>query len=185
MRAVVFLVGNVEGRGPRERIGNEVGLAGLVDDAEVVLRQVASPASLSTGKVLRGLPILEVLMIRPDIEGFGKALEELTPVLQGLDDSKHLAIPDLVVALGRTHGLRTERDGMPELIVGIELSNNSAGSVARSISFYPGWIIDVPHGEHRAGRKRVLERLEGLGLCETPVKRDVLLRQIVQRSADL
>ena len=69
---------------------------------------------------------------------------------------------------------------MPELVVGVELGNNSAGSVARSIGFYPGWIIDVPHGEHRAGRKRVLERLEGFGLCKTPMELDILLRQIVQ-----
>ena len=55
-------------------------LAGLVNDAEVVLREIERPAGLSPGEVLGRLPILEVVVIRPDLEGFRETFQELLPV---------------------------------------------------------------------------------------------------------
>ena len=58
LRAVVFFVRNMERRGTRERVREEVCLAGAMDDAEVVLSEIGSPAGLSSREVLCSLPVL-------------------------------------------------------------------------------------------------------------------------------
>ena len=60
---------------------------------------------MSTVEVLSSSPKLEITVVSDDLEGFRKAFEELTPVLECFGDRKHLMIINLVVSLSLSHRL--------------------------------------------------------------------------------
>ena len=103
-------------RGPRQRVGDNVHLARLMGETEVVLHKIESPVSLPANEVLRSLSILEVVVICSDVEQLREAFEKLLPVFQSLNDGEHLAVPDFVVLFCRTHSLESECNWMPEFI---------------------------------------------------------------------
>ena len=58
---------------------------------------------MPSGQVLCCAPVLQVLMVSPDIKRLREAFEEVAPVFERFDDRKHLSIVDLVVAFGFVH----------------------------------------------------------------------------------
>ena len=55
--------------------------------------------ALPVGKELRGGEIFEILMIGHDIDGAGRALKIVLPVLECLKDGKQLLIMGIIVEL--------------------------------------------------------------------------------------
>ena len=56
--------------GPREWICNDIGLSRLVSKSEVIFSKIEGLAGLSASEVLGGSPILEVVVVHPDVKEF-------------------------------------------------------------------------------------------------------------------
>ena len=68
-------------------------------DKEVELAEELRLAGLLVGKELRGGEIFEILVIGHDINGGGRALEIVMPVLECLKDGEQLLIMGIIVEL--------------------------------------------------------------------------------------
>jgi hypothetical protein len=115
--AVIFSVGNVVVRHAGEGVGLGIGLSGTVDEREVKAGEVEGPLALSSAEVLCGAPVVEVAVVSDNLERLGRSFQEVSPVLEGLNDGEHLPVVDLVIAFGLLHGGGAECDGVPEIIV--------------------------------------------------------------------
>ena len=115
--AVVFLISNVMVGHAGKGIGLGVGFTRAVNQGEVKAGEVQGPSALTSAKVLSCVPILQIVVISDDLERQGKTFQEMLPVLECLNDSEHLLVVNLVVALSYLHGSGTECNGVPEVIV--------------------------------------------------------------------
>ena len=88
------------------------GLAGSVDDLEVVVGEEFGPSRLSPVEDLGRGEVLEVPVVGVDGEGMRRALEVGAPLLDGHDDGEHLLVVDLVVELWGRELAGVERDRM-------------------------------------------------------------------------
>ena len=69
-----------------ERVGLGAQFSGAEADNEVELREILGPAGLSAVELLLFREILEVLVIREDLDGVRGAEEEVSPFLKCLYD---------------------------------------------------------------------------------------------------
>ena len=71
-------------------------------DGEVELEEVLQPAGLTVGQDLGAGEILQVLVVSDHIDRRGRALEVMSPVLEGLEDGQQLLVMGVVVQLVET-----------------------------------------------------------------------------------
>src|SRR6202795_2833443 len=83
----------------------------LVVEGEVEAGQVEGPSGLAAVQFLGGPEVLEVLMVRPDLQRLARAFQVVSPLFQRLDDRQHFHVMDLVVAFdqGQAFGLESNR----------------------------------------------------------------------------
>ena len=155
-----------------------------MSEEKVVVSEKQCPASLSTIEVLSSSPKLEITMVGDDLEGFGKAFKELTPVFECFGDRKHLTIVDLVVSLSLSHRLRAVRDRVPEVILTV-LKDNSTSSEFGSVHLDASLAIGGPDCQNGFGCESRLQGVESLLLLFSPDEGYVLLGEVVERSTDL
>ena len=129
-------------------------------DNKLKPRQVESPSCLPAGQVLRRLPILEVLVVRLNLEHTGKSLKVMAPGLQSTNDSEHLFVVDLVVAFCIAHRLRVKSNGVPFTVLPL-LRQNCASGEPRCIDFNTGFAVWVVHAQDRAFGEATLELIKG------------------------
>ncbi|KAG6869884.1 hypothetical protein C0992_001696, partial [Termitomyces sp. T32_za158] len=84
---------------------------------EVEVGEVQGPPGLAAVELLGHPEVLQVLVVRPDFELVPRTLQEMAPLLQGLDDGQHLLVVDLVVVLHGIEALGVEGHGVPLLII--------------------------------------------------------------------
>src|SRR6516165_8189134 len=111
------------------------GVAGPVDDVEVVVAKQLRPPRLSPVENLGRGEILEILVVRVNREGVGSTLQIRAPFLESDDDGEHLLVVDLVVQLGGRELARIERNGM-ENVVAVRLGENGCDGKVRSVGLH-------------------------------------------------
>ena len=72
--------------------------------SEIEARQVERPPRLSSVQPLRGHEVLQISMICSDFELLRRSFKEVSPLVQGPNDSEHFLVMNFVVAF---HGVQT------------------------------------------------------------------------------
>ena len=129
-------------------------------DNKLKPRQVESPSCLPAGQVLRRLPILEVLVVRLNLEHTGKSLKVMAPGLQSTNDSEHLLVIDLIVAFRIAHGLGVKSNRVPFTVIPL-LRQNRASGEPRCINFNAGLAVWIIHSQDRAFGEATFELIKG------------------------
>ncbi len=70
-----------------------------MNQIEVKFRKLQGPTCLPAVEFLGRHEVLQVLVVREDVEGLGRAVEVAAPFGQCAHDGQQLAVVDLVVAL--------------------------------------------------------------------------------------
>jgi len=73
---------------------------------------------LTTIEFLGHHEVLQVLVVRPDLYRVSGSFQEVPPLLQCADDSKHLLVVDLIVPFHQRQGLAVEGHQVPFLFSG-------------------------------------------------------------------
>ena len=75
----------------------------LMCEVKVKAAKVQGPSCLLACEVLCCMPVLEVAVVRDDVEWLRETFEVMLPIFEGADDGKHFFIIDLVVLLCFDH----------------------------------------------------------------------------------
>ena len=81
-------------------------------DGDVELGEVLRPVGLTAGQDLGAGEILQVLVVSDHIDWRGRALEVMSPVLEGLEDGQQLLVMGVVVQLRGGQSLRIVSNGL-------------------------------------------------------------------------
>ena len=129
----------------RERIHLDISSSWFVYKAEVEATKIKGPSCLTASEVLDCVPVLKIAMVRDDVEGKGEPLKVVVPVFKGMDNSKHLLIINFIILFSVNHRLRTEGNGVPEIVIKL-LEEDAFCGIARHINFNPNRVVGIPHG---------------------------------------
>ncbi|EJF55266.1 hypothetical protein DICSQDRAFT_74825, partial [Dichomitus squalens LYAD-421 SS1] len=127
-------------------------------------------------------PVLEVLVVRLNLELGGETFEVVTPRLQGTDNREHLLVVDLVVPFSIVHGLGVVCDRVKLSIIAL-LGQDHTGGVPGGVdlnSCFPFRVIDA---EDRTFTEPSFDLVERALLFLAPLP-GVIARKSVQRFAD-
>src|SRR6267154_4027790 len=110
---VIVCIGHCVSRDGGE--GVRLGVSGprLMCEAKVKAAEVQGPLCLLMREVLCCTPVLEVAVVRDDVERLRETFEVMSPIFEGMDDGKHFLIVDLIVLLCFDHRLGPECYRMP------------------------------------------------------------------------
>jgi hypothetical protein len=75
-------------------------LPGFMDEREVIFAELQRPSGLSSIEFLCGGEVFQTFVIGPDLKLQLTALEIVSPLVEGLHDSQHFFVVDVVVPLG-------------------------------------------------------------------------------------
>ena len=81
-------------------------------DGEVELGEVLQPMGLMVGQDLGAGEELQVLVVSDHIDCRGRALEVMSPVLEGLEDGQQLLVMGVIVQLRGGQSLQIVSDGL-------------------------------------------------------------------------
>src|SRR5438045_8565525 len=98
---------------------------------EVIARQDFSPSGLTAVKNLVCHKPFEILVVEANMDGVFRSFKVVTPVFYTLDDSKHFAVMDVVIAFCSGAFARPIRDGVKKAFVG--LRNDARDGESRRI----------------------------------------------------
>src|SRR6202795_4090808 len=113
----------------------------LVVEGEVEAGQVERPSGLVAVEFLGGLEVLQVLMVRPDLERLAGPFQVVSPLFQCSDDCQHFHVMDLVVAFdrGQAFGLKSNR--MVLSVLGRQLFEHGSGCNSGAVGHDTEWLI--------------------------------------------
>ena len=77
-----------------------------MDERVIEPGEVEGPPGLPPIELLRGAEVLEVFVVRPDLDRVFRALQEVSPFLQRTDDRQQLLVVYLVIPLDCKGNLR-------------------------------------------------------------------------------
>ena len=121
-------------------------------DKEVELAEELRPVGLPAGKELQGGEIFKILVIGHDIDGRGRALKIVMPVLECLKDGEQLLIMGIIVELQQ--GKRTGVEGdQTEFTIGATNGEDTSNGIVQSVSLHNQWSIRNPMGKDRGCHK--------------------------------
>ena len=115
-------------------------------DGEVELGEVLRPAGLMVGQDLGAGEVLQVLVVGDHIDWRGRALEVMSPVLEGLEDGQQLLIMGIVVQLRGGQSPQIVRDGL-ELGISANNGQNASDSIVRGIGLDHKQSVGNPMSE--------------------------------------
>jgi hypothetical protein len=98
-------------------------------DNEVELVEVFRPTGLTTGKHLRSSEVLEVLVVRDDVGGNGRAFEVMMPLSESFENGKEFFVVRIVVQLRSSESTRIEHNGTKLVIGAVEREDAGYGIV--------------------------------------------------------
>ena len=97
-------------------------------DGKVELGEVCRPAGLMVGQDLGAGEILQVLVVGDHIDHRGRALEVMSPVLEGLEDGQQLLVMGIIVQLRGRQSPRIVSNGS-ELRIGANDGQNAGNGI--------------------------------------------------------
>jgi hypothetical protein len=108
--------------------------------------QQFGPASLSPGKEFSGGKVLKVLVVRDDINGFGRTLNVVSPGTEGFKDGEEFFVMGIIIEL-RSCECTGVGGYWTKFLVRTYNEKYSGDSIVRSICFYNNKNIRHPMGE--------------------------------------
>src|SRR5882724_5319627 len=129
---------------------------------------------LVTRELFGGRKVFKVLVIREHEYDVCRALEVVTPLLEGLEYHEQLFVIDLVVELRWLHAARVECDQVDVAIIRGDLGDDSSDRIVRSVSFNNNRIVRVEMCQDGGLGEGGLEGFECLGVVGAPSERGVL-----------
>ena len=130
---------------------------------------------MATGKALFGMEIDEVIVVRPDFEGFRMSFEVMAEGFKSANDSQEFFIMDVVILFGWEEQLREVRDGVP-LVKQVRLFENGSHSKVTCVCDEAERTHSVGEHKDRCGGEGVNECVKGgLSGC-SPCEGRIFLR---------
>ena len=120
-----------------------------MDDLEVEVSKIEQSSGLAMVEVLGLTEVHQVLVVGEDLDGEGRAMEIMSPRLQGMDDDKQLLIIDVVVSFGGDERLQEVGARVP-VVIRVSLEEDRARGVLGSVGSDSKRFGEVGEMEDRA-----------------------------------
>ena len=139
--------------------GEGIGLCSEASRAEaddkVELGEVLRPAGLTVGQDLGAGEILQVLVVGDHIDQRGRALEVVSPVLEGLKDGQQLLVMGVIVQLWGGQSLQIVGNRL-ELRIGTNNGQNASNGIVQGVGLNHKQSIRNPMSEDRSRSEGLL-----------------------------
>ena len=134
-------------------LGSEASRAEADDKFE--LGEVLRPAGLTVGQDLGAGEILQVLVVGDHIDQRGRALEVVSPVLEGLKDGQQLLVMGVIVQLWGGQSLQIVGNRL-ELRIGTNNGQNASNGIVQGVGLNHKQSIRNPMSEDRSRSEGLL-----------------------------
>ena len=124
-------------------------------DGKVELGEVLRPVDLMAGQDLGAGEILQVLVVGDHIDQRGRALEVVSPVLEGLEDGQELLVMGIIVQLrgGQSPRIVSDRS---ELRIGANNGQNAGDSIVQGVGLDHKRSVGNPMSENQSRSEGLL-----------------------------
>jgi hypothetical protein len=125
------------------------------------MAKILGPANLAPSKDLRSSEILQILVVRDNVDRKASTFEIMSPMRKGVEDGQQFLVMRVVVEFGRLQRPGPKRNRVNLAVVAGDGKNGGDG-IVRSISFEGNLTVRNPVMEDRSFRKGSLESVESV-----------------------